>query len=128
MYYTELPSAKQSQLAKNAELACRLALKHLGVKLKNALHGTPRFSEWEAILAYLDPEVENHVEHGFASDSPPHALILFAYNSLDHFGERQSAKEVIANIPQALTYELQRLGLTKNLAGQIDYSTPEEMP
>ncbi len=99
-----------------------MALKQLGVKLKNALHGTPRFSEWEDILAYLDPEIEDHVEHGFASDSPPHALILFAYNSLDHFGERQSAKEVIANIPQALTYELQRLGLTKNLADRIDFS------
>jgi hypothetical protein len=123
MYYTELSPSKQVQLAKNAELACRLALKQLGVKLKNALHGTPRFSEWEDILAYLDPEIEEHVEHGFASDSPPHALILFAYNSLDHFGERQSAKEVIANIPQALTYELQRLGLTKNLADRIDFST-----
>ncbi len=122
MYYTELSPSKQLQLAKNAELACRLALKQLGVKLKNALHGTPRFSEWEGILAYLDPEIEDHVEHGFASDSPPHALILFAYNSLDHFGERQSAKEVIANIPQALTYELQRLGLTKNLADRIDFS------
>jgi hypothetical protein len=122
MYYTELSPSKQLQLAKNAELACRLALKQLGVKLKNALHGTPRFSEWEDILAYLDPEIEDHVEHGFASDSPPHALILFAYNSLDHFGERQSAKEVIANIPQALTYELQRLGLTKNLADRIDFS------
>jgi hypothetical protein len=123
MYYTELSPSKQVQLAKNAELACRLALKQLGVKLKNALHGTPRFSEWEDILAYLDPEIEEHVEHGFASDSPPHALILFAYNSLDHFGERQSAKEVITNIPQALTYELQRLGLTKNLADRIDFST-----
>jgi hypothetical protein len=122
MYYTELSPSKQLQLAKNAELACRLALKQLGVNLKNALHGTPRFSEWEDILAYLDPEIEDHVEHGFASDSPPHALILFAYNSLDHFGERQSAKEVIANIPQALTYELQRLGLTKNLADRIDFS------
>jgi len=122
MYYTELSPSKQLQLAKNAELACRLALKQLGVKLKNALHGTPRFSEWEDILAYLDPEIEDHVEHGFASDSPPHALILFAYNSLDHFGERQSAKEVIANIPQALTYELQRLGLTKNLVERIDFS------
>lgn len=122
MYYTELSPSKQSQLAKNAELACRLALKQLGVKLKNALHGTPRFSEWEDILAYLDPEIEDHVEHGFASDSPPHALILFAYNSLDHFGDRQSAKEVIANIPQALTYELQRLGLTKNLVERIDFS------
>lgn len=42
MYYTELSHSKQLQLAKNAELACRLALKQLGVKLKMlcmALHG-----------------------------------------------------------------------------------------
>jgi hypothetical protein len=127
MYYNELPPGKQSQLAKNAELACRMALKGIGVKLKNALHGTPRFTEWEAILAYLDPEVESHTEHGFAPDSPPHTLILYAYNSLDHFGKSQSAKEVIATLPEALTYELQRLGLTKNLAEQINYSATKDV-
>lgn len=127
MYYTELPPGRQSQLAKNAELACRLTLKQIGVKLKNALHGTPRFSEWEAILTYLDPEVEDYVEHGFAPDSPPHTLILFAYNSLDHYGAQQSAKEIIANIPQALTYELQRLGLTKNLAKHVDCNTAKDV-
>jgi len=118
MYYTELSRGKQSQLAKNAELACRITLKQIGLKLKNTLHGTPRFDEWEAILTYLDPEVEAHVEHGFAPDSPPHPLILFAYNSLDYFGESKSAKEVIATLPEALNYELLRLGLTKNLANQ----------
>jgi hypothetical protein len=116
MYYTELPPAKQSQLAKNAELACRMALKQIGIKLKNALYGTPRFSDWETILAYLDPEVEVHVDCGFAPDSPPHTLILYAYNSLDYFGLSKSADEVIATLPEALNYELLRLGLTKGLA------------
>jgi len=123
MYYTELSSAGQSRLAKNAELACRMTLKQIGVKLKNALYGTPRFTEWTAILTYLDPEVEAHVEHGFAPDGPPHALILFAYNSLDYFGPSKSAEEVIATLPEALTYELLRLGMTKNLAKQTDSVT-----
>ena len=116
MYYTELSPAKRSQLAKNAELACRMTLKQIGVKLKNALYGTPRFDDWVAILAYLDPEVEAHVECGFAPDSPPHTLILYAYNTLDYFGASKSADEVIATLPEALNYELLRLGLTKNLA------------
>ncbi len=118
MYYTELSRGKQSQLAKNAELACRMTLKQIGIKLKNALYGTPRFDEWEAILTYLDPEVEAHVEYGFAPDSPPHTLILYAYNSLDYFGASKSAEEVIVTLPEALNYELLRLGLTKDLAKQ----------
>jgi hypothetical protein len=127
MYYTELSPTKRAALAKSAESACRMTLKKLGVKLKNALEGTPRFSEWETILAYLDPEIELHTEHGFAPDSPPHPLILYAYNTLDNFGVSQSASEVIAGIPEALTYELQRLGLTKKLVDKIDYSSAKDV-
>lgn len=123
MYYTELPPAKRSQLAKNAESACRMTLKQIGVKLKNALYGTPRFDDWVAILTYLDPEVEVHVEYGFAPDSPPHTLILYAYNSLDYYGASKSADEVIATLPEALNYELLRLGLTKNLAERTNSVT-----
>jgi hypothetical protein len=125
MYYSELSPAEQSRLAKNAELACRVSLKQIGLKLKNALYGTPRFTEWTAVLTYLDPEVEAHAEHGFAPDGPPHALILFAYNSLDYFGASKSAKEVIATLPEALNYELLRLGMTKHLARHIDSTTAQ---
>jgi hypothetical protein len=117
MYYNDLPPEKQVLLAKNAEIACRKALKKGFTKLNKKLYGTPQFDHWRAILAYLDPKVERYHEEGFDPASRPHNLLILTYDEIGcSLGEKEKdAQWVIQQVPDMLEWDLGALGITKKL-------------